>query len=124
VAVNFTGQTQYALDFGIPPHAVFLHPASDRFAIVAWKSPLNAIVEIKGGFTDLDPRCGNGVLWSIDKGGARLAFGDLPNGGTQSFQLSAVSVAKGQVPHFIVDPKAGEYHCDSTMLDLTIAETQ
>lgn len=123
VSVNFTSQTQYQ-SVVIPPHAVHFHPASDRLAIIAWKSPLNAIVKITGGFTDLDPNCGNGVLWSIDRGTQRLAFGDLPNGGARSFQLPAVSVTRGRVLYFILDPKNGDYGCDTTMIDLTIAEVQ
>jgi hypothetical protein len=101
-----------------------MHPATDRVAIVAWKSPLNAIVRITGAFTDIDPNCNNGILWSIDKGSQRLAFGDIPNGGAQSFDLPTVSISKGQALYFIVDPKYGDYACDTTMLDLTIAETQ
>jgi len=124
VAVNFTNQTQIQLNFAIPPHAVWVHPAADRFAIIAWKSPLNAIVRVTGSFTDIDPNCDNGILWSIDKNAQRLAFGDLPNGGAQSFDLPSVSVAKGQVLYFIVDPKNGDYACDSTMIDLKIAERQ
>jgi hypothetical protein len=124
VTVNFTNQGQTQLNFVIPAHAVFMHPAWDRFAIVAWKSPLNAIVRVRGAFTDIDPNCDNGILWSIDKGPQRLAFGDIPNGGAQDFDLPTVSVTKGQILYFIVDPKHGDYACDSTMIDLTIAETQ
>lgn len=124
VSVNFTNKTQYVLYFPIPPHSVRMHPAPDRLAIVAWKSPLNAIVRLSGAFTDLDPLCGNGVLWSIDKGGQRLTTGALPNGGVQSFEVPSVNVSKGQVLYFIVDPKSGDYGCDSTMLDLTITEAQ
>jgi len=123
VGVNFTNKTLFPIStVGIPPHAVFVHPAPDRFAIVAWKSPLNAIVSITGAFTDLDPNCGNGILWFVEKAGQRLAFGDLPNGGSQSFSLPNVMVSPGQVLYFIVDPKNGDYSCDTTMVDLTIDE--
>jgi hypothetical protein len=123
VGVNFTNQTQFLIStVPIPPHAVFVHPAPDRFAIVGWKSPLNAIVSVTGSFTDLDPNCGNGILWSVEKGSQRLAFGDLPNGGAQSFSLPSVIVSPGQVLYFIVDPKNGDYGCDTTKLDLTIDE--
>jgi len=123
VGVNFTNQTQFLIStVGIPPHAFFLHPAPDRFAIVAWKSPLNAIVSITGSITDLDPICGNGILWFVEKGSQRLASGDLPNGGAQSLSLTNVIVSPGQVLYFIFDPKNGDYGCDTTMLDLTVAE--
>ena len=123
VGVNFTNQTQI---FGgtavIPPLAVWMHPAPHRLVIVAWKSPLNAIVSITGSFTDIDPVCGNGILWFIEGGGQRLASGDLPNGGAQSFSLPSVVVSPGQVLYFLVDAKNGDFVCDSTMLDLTIVE--
>jgi len=122
VGVNFTNQTLFPISPGIPPHAVFLHPAPDRFAIVAWKSPLFAIVSITGSFTDLDPDCGNGILWFIEGRGQRLASGNIPNGGAQNFNLPSVTVSPGQVLYFIVDPKNGDYGCDTTGLDLTIAE--
>jgi hypothetical protein len=121
VAVNFTGLAQYPLHFAVPPHAVYMHPAPDRFAIVAWKSPLDATVQVTGAFTDLDPTCGNGITVSIDRDQKQLAFGDLANGGATTFHLRSVRVARGNVLYFIVDPKSGDYVCDATMLDLTIA---
>jgi len=125
VALNFTGKTVFPLPgLGLPAHSVVVHPAPDRFAIVAWKSPLNAIVSITGSFTDLNSSCGNGVLWFIDRNSHRLASGDLANGGAESFSLPSVVVSEGQVLYFIVDPKNGDYGCDSTMLDLNIAEAE
>jgi hypothetical protein len=54
-------------------------------------------VQPRGAFTDIDPNCDSGILWSIDKGSQRLAFGDLPNGGAQSLDLPMMTVARGQV---------------------------
>jgi len=72
VGVNFTNQTQvFNLTDTIPPHAVWMHPAPGNFVMVAWKSPLHAIVSVTGAFTDNDPVCGNGILWFIEKGGSR-----------------------------------------------------
>jgi len=88
------------------------------------EKPLNAIVSITGSFTDLNSSCGNGVLWFIDRNSHRLASGDLANGGAESFSLPSVVVSEGQVLYFIVDPKNGDYGCDSTMLDLNIAEAE
>jgi hypothetical protein len=124
VAVNFTNQIQYPLYFPIPPHAVIMHPAPDRFAIVAWKSPVKAIVKVSAAFTDLDAACGNGILWSVDKGGERIVKGDLPNGGSQTFVIPSVAVLAGQVLYFVVDPKDGDYICDATQVDVTINQIQ
>jgi hypothetical protein len=122
VGVNFTNQTIQDRTVTIPPHAVWMHPAPANLAIVAWKSPVFANVSVTGAFTDIDPVCGNGILWFIEKGGQRLASGAVPNGGAQSFSLTSVAVLPGQVLYFLVDANHGDFGCDSTMLDLTIAE--
>ncbi len=123
VGVNFTNQTQvFNLTDTIPPHAVWMHPAPANLVIVAWKSPLLAIVSVTGSFTDNDPVCGNGILWFIEKGGSRLASGNIPNGGAQGFSLPSVSVSPGQILYFMVDANKGDFGCDSTELDLTIAQ--
>jgi hypothetical protein len=123
VGVNFTGQPLLAgNNVTIPAHAVFMHPAPANLAVVAWKSPVFANVSVTGSFTDIDPACDNGILWFIEKGGQRLASGAVPNGGAQNFSLPSVGVSPGQVLYFLVDANHGDYACDETMLDLTIAE--
>jgi hypothetical protein len=122
VGVNFTNQTQQDSTITIPPHAVWMHPAPAKLAIVAWKSPVFANVSVTGSFTDIDPVCGNGILWFIERGGQRLASGAVPNGGAQSFSLPSLGVSPGQVLYFLVDANRRDFGCDSTMLDLTIAE--
>lgn len=123
VGVNFTNKTQvFNLTVTIPPHAVWMHPAPAKLAIVAWKSPVFADVSVTGSFTDIDPVCGNGILWFIEQGAKRLSSGAVPNGGAQSFSLPSVSVSPGQVLYFLVDANHGDFGCDSTMLDLTIVE--
>ena len=81
-------------------------------------------MKISGAFTDLDSSCGNGVLWTIDKGSQRVTAGNLPNGGAENFEVPALSVSRGQVLYFVVDPQSGDYTCDTTMLDLTISEVE
>lgn len=122
IGVNFTDQPQFPLFFPLPAQSVYLHPAPDLFAIVAWKAPWNSIVRVSGTVTDLDPNCGNGVRWSIDRGGQGLKTADLPNGGSQAFELPFVPILKGQVLYFVLDAKDGDFFCDTTMLDLKIAE--
>jgi hypothetical protein len=120
VSVNFTDQTQYQTVV-IPPRAVHFHPATDRLAIIAWKSPLSTLLKISGTLTDLDPACGNGVLWFIERNDQSLASGDIANGGAEAFNLTGVNVKKSQVLYFMIDPKSGDYACDTTMIELTIS---
>jgi hypothetical protein len=129
VGVNFTYVTQFpnlALGdpFGIPARSVVMHPGQLGLGIIGWKSPITALVNIAGYFSDLDPNCGNGVIWSVDKGSSTLTTGTIANGGPpQTFSLSGVSVYAGQVLYFVVDPN-GDYHCDSTGVDVTIKKAQ
>lgn len=119
VGANFSNNTINFFDPPLPPQSVFMHPGIDKLAIVAWKSPVTGNVGIVGSFTDVDPNCGDGVLWSIDKGSQTLRSGALANGGTEGFALTA-AVKKNQVLYFVVHPNA-EYSCDSTNLQVIIS---
>ena len=79
------------------------------------------MVRIRGSFTDNDPNCGNGILWSIDRGGETLLTDDIANGAAQDFDLTNVRVRNNDVLYFIVDAKGSDYICDSTDLNLTIS---
>jgi hypothetical protein len=118
VGVNFSNAALVLFTSVLPPRSVFMHPGIEKLAIVAWKSPVNGKVSVTGSFRDVDPACGDGVSWSIDKGTKTIQSGDLPNGGSASFAF-VESVKKDQVLYFTVGPKA-EYSCDGTKLALTI----
>jgi hypothetical protein len=118
VGVNFTNAALQLFTSVLPGRSVFMHPGIQKLAIVAWKSPVNGKVSVTGSFTDIDPVCGDGVLWSIDKGATTIRSGDLPNGGSASFGF-VESVRKDRVLYLTVDPKA-EYSCDGTRLQLVI----
>jgi hypothetical protein len=128
--VNFTYVTQHPDSghgdpFGIPARSVWMHPGEVGLGIIAWKSPLNGSVNVAGFFSDLDPNCGNGIIWSVDRGGQKLATGTIANGGPlETFSLTGVSVFAGQVLYFVVDPNSGDYFCDSTGVDVTISQVK
>jgi len=124
MGVNFTYITQFTNDIGLPPRSVWMHPGMAGLGIVGWKSPITGSVNVAGYFRDLDPNCGNGIIWSVDKASSTLATGTIANGGpAQTFSLTGISVSAGQVLYFIVDPN-GDYHCDSTGVDVTISESK
>ena len=125
VGINTTDVAQSYSTLAWPAHTVRVHPADDP-VIVGWKSPISGQVRISGLVRDMDAHCGNGVLWSIDLGTRTLASGSLGNGQAQGFaqgrggtRLQSVSVSKGEVLVFIVDPN-GEIGCDSTELEIRI----
>jgi hypothetical protein len=135
VGVNFTFVTQHPDSghgdpFGIPARSVWMHPGEAGLGIIGWKSPITGSVNVAGFFSDLDPNCGNGIIWSVDiwsvaKGNSTLTTGTIANGGPpQTFSLTGVSIALGQVLYFTVDPKSGDYYCDSTGVDVTITQTK
>jgi hypothetical protein len=130
VGVNFTYVTQFPNltlgdPFGIPARSVWMHPGVVGLGIIGWKSPITGSVNLAGFFSDLDPICGNGIIWSVDKGNSTLPRGTIANGGApQTFSLTGVSVFAGEVLYFTVDPNSGDYQCDSTGVDVTIRQLQ
>jgi hypothetical protein len=130
VGVNFTNVTQFpdlahGDPFGIPARSVWMHPGEVGLGIIGWKSPLTGSFNVAGFFSDLDPNCGNGIIWSVDRGARKLATGTIANGGPlQTFSLTRVSVSAGQVLYFVVEPNKGDYFCDSTGVDVTISQVR
>lgn len=126
IGANFTYATQSvgSPPLSMPPRSVWMHPSAHGLVVIGWKSPITGVVNVAGFFSDLDPNCGNGVIWSVDKGSSTLTTGTIPNGGpAQTFSLTGVSVSAGQVLYFVVDPN-GDYFCDSTGVDVTISESK
>jgi hypothetical protein len=120
---NVTYKTVFFRNFGIPARSVTMHPSMTGLALIGWKSPITGLINVAGFFSDLDPNCGNGIIWSVDKGNQPLATGTIANGGpTQTFSLTGISTFAGQVLYFTVDPN-GDYFCDTTGVDVTISKT-
>ncbi len=116
----------------VPPRCVMVHPGPRSGVAVGWRSPISGKISVRGKVTDADAMCGNGIDWAIDHvaDGAlqRLAAGAFPNGGKQDFadarnasSLLAIDVHAGDFVQVAVYPK-GDYSCDSTVVDLEIAE--
>jgi hypothetical protein len=118
IAFNFTNLPQVLGAFTMPPRSLALHPAPDRLAIVAWKSPIGGRITVSGSFADLNPTCGDGVRWSLDSGSTSLDAGII-DATSQDFYISRLSVSPDQILYFTVDPN-GNYVCDSTQLIVTI----
>jgi hypothetical protein len=133
VAINSSGSDMNPLAQIVwPAGAVLVHPTPTRLAIVGWKSPITGTVAVTGQAIDRNGGCAtNGILWFVAHGGSDLASGVLDEGDAQDFSaavggaaLAAVDVSAGDFLYFIVDPRDGEFSCDSTQLDVTITATQ
>jgi hypothetical protein len=129
VGANFTYHTQFPNlasgdPFAIPARSVWMHPGFSGLGVIGWKSPISGTVNVVGFFSDLDPNCGNGIIWSVDKGSQTLTTGTIANGGpAQTFSLTGIALRAGQVLYFVVDPN-GDYFCDSTGVDVTISTSK
>jgi cytochrome c553 len=115
-----------------PPNSVNLHPSPTAGVAVTWKSPIAGKVRVTGKVTDGHDVCGDGIAWSISVSGGtepgELASGTIANGGNQKLadgtggaKLECVDVAAGAQVQLAILPKV-EYSCDTTRVELEIAE--
>ncbi len=129
VTANATDLEASFLTIKLPAHRISVHPSPKDGVAAAWKSPINGLVQIHGRVVDVDPNCGDGVDWELVKntGGATetLVRGSIPSGGKEQVMGMngplSVHVRAGDSLQLNVLPKNG-YECDSTMLELEIAE--
>ena len=120
VGINATGAVQFPSTISWPANMIRAHPLSNDAVAVGWRSPVAGYLRVSVGLSDLDANCGDGVGWFVDKGGATLAAGQIPNGGRGRVSLN-VHVDEGIVLYFIVtDGGRGDDSCDSTGLSVAI----
>ena len=116
----------------VPPRGVAVHPGPASDVAVGWRSPIAGKVGVKAKVADAHPGGGNGVEWSIvhdAKAGRKvLARGAIDRGGSQAIpppaeagKLAAVAVEPGDVLSLVIGCR-GEHQCDTTCIELTIAE--
>jgi hypothetical protein len=106
----------------VPEEEVFLSPDQDRFAVVAWESPISGEVLIAAGFADLRPSCGGSVPYWIDRVTSPLASGEVVREGSKRLPGIRTPVTSGESIYFIVGPSAqAKPGCDATQLQVTIA---
>jgi len=128
VAFNFTDQTLDSQVNGYPgylPHSLLMTATWDRYAIVAWHSPITGVVDMQGNFGWRNFFISDAVLWSLDKGSTTLKSGMLwgpqPRG---SLTLSGLAVKTGEVLYFIVDFPNSELCYCAEPVDLRVSILQ
>lgn len=107
--------------------AVATHPAPDRAAVIAWRSPVGGSIRIQGGLSDAHPECGNGIEWALEvRRGAttqRLAAGVSKGAATIPLgPFENVRVEPGQVVALVVGPRNANHACDLTAVDLVLTD--
>jgi hypothetical protein len=130
--VNTTDHEVAFLTIRMPPRSVAVHPSPTGGVAVAWRSPVTGTVRVSGRVADADPNCGDGIEWVLQQrqpdGVRSLASGAIPNGGAQSLiagkggdGLTAVDVQAGDTLLLVILPKEN-YYCDTTVVELEVAE--
>jgi hypothetical protein len=133
VAFNFTNKVVGACDEivcgvripGYLPHTTRLQATWERFAIVAWQSPVTGAVKVSAKFAWRVLPVGDTVNWSFDKGSRTLRSGLLwgpePNG---VVRISQLPVAKGDVLYFIADYSNDLFGFNPLLVDLRVTIIQ
>lgn len=99
----------------------YTHPSPALSSVIRWKSPINGVVNITGSVADVDPTCGNGINWFVDKDNFTLMQGTLLNGNNGAVILQQnIPVSAGMDLYFIVSSKDNNHVCDSTHWDIII----
>ena len=93
-----------------------IHPGTTNPAGRFWKSPVDGYVRVSGQVYDLDPACGDGVVFRIRRNKDLLAQATLENGGAPIAFSQEMRVYRDDTIRFIVRPRSNN-HCDLTFLD-------
>ena len=131
---NPAAEAGVAGDLRIPARCVAMHPLPDRDVAVGWRSPVRGRVSIRASVAMGDAHGGNGIEWAVvrDTQTRRsiLAHGDIGPGGSQAIpdkakagQRLEAEVQSGDMVSLVVGAKEGNYFCDTTIVELSVAET-
>jgi hypothetical protein len=121
--INTNDQAAGFVTITMPARSVAVHPSPKAGVAVAWKSPIDGRISVRGKVADADDKCGNGIEYvlnrRIDRERHELKKGAIPNGGAMDFAAPSVDVVAGDWIELIVLPK-GDYSCDTTVIELEI----
>ena len=109
------------------PRSVAVHPTPTRGVAVAWRSPIDGEVELRGMVRDVHDG-GNGIEWALERSRgvdvATLQSGAIGRGGVAAIgeDLTPLAVRVGDRIRLVINAKANNHVCDLTRLDLEIKE--
>jgi hypothetical protein len=128
IAFNFTNDLLDAKEeayVGYQPRAMLITASWERFAMVAWRSPITGAVMINGEFGWRNFFNAVAVTWTVDKGSSTLKSGTLYGGGFKGpVHIGRLPVSKGDVLYFIVDNYNDESCYCAMPVDFRVAITQ
>ena len=109
------------------PHSVAVHPTPTQGVAVAWRSPMEGPVRVRGQIRDVHDG-GNGVEWSLELSRGidvtTLQSGAIARGGMAVVDNGSAPIAMhvGDRLRLIISAKANDHVCDLTRLELGIEE--
>lgn len=108
-------------------HGVVAHPSPKFAAVIAWRSPVAAELQIDGSIQHAHPECGNGVTWALElrRGHSRerLASGVSNRAAVVNMgHFDNVRVLPGDVVAVVIGPRDGNHSCDLTAIDLVLQD--
>ena len=108
------------------PHGITVHPSPTQFVATAWQSPIAGTVSVESLVADAHDNCGNGVEYFLrhlsGQQVTELWHGEIENGGKISFAPRRIQVKRGDVLALFIGPRAADYVCDLTRVELTVTE--
>jgi hypothetical protein len=129
VAWNFTNTTldnQGLESFGgYLPQTMLITATWDRYAMVAWRSPITGFVTVNGIFGWRNLYKADEVDWFVDKGNQTLKSGVLWGSQPRGLaKLSRLAITQGEVLYFIVDDINFDSNYSANPVDLRLSITQ
>ena len=111
----------------LKPHGIVVHPSPELSVAIGWRSPIAGRVRVAATVADAHGGCGNGVAWSVElrRGGLRrrLAGGAFGDGQKATIApIDGLDVQPGDLVSLVIGPRDGNHGCDTTEVDLDIAE--
>ena len=126
---NPTDQPLTAQGIAFPARSLAMHPGSEQDVVVGWCSPIKAVVRVQVGMAHAQ-NGSSGIEWWITRE-TKMERKTLAHGVTdgtgktpteaQVKELGEVTVEPGDMISLVVGPK-GPHQCDTTIIDLVIAE--
>jgi hypothetical protein len=128
---NPTDQPLTAQGIAFPARSLAMHPGSECDVVVGWCSPIKAVVRVQASVAHAQ-NGSNGIEWWITRETKMerktVAHGVMDGTGSQKVptdaqakELGEVAVEPGDMISLVVGPK-GPHQCDTTIIDLVIAE--
>ena len=105
----------------LPARTIAMHPGPKVTASAVWRSPVAGTVKVSGRLQDVDPNCGDGIVWLVRHGEKTLRTAEMNNAASADLEEISVAVQPGDLIQLNIRPRA-EYTCDTTQIEFAIRD--